>query len=74
MSGLCLACPFLLHIFPLTAMQLYRAIRTKEMADAVLSNLDRWIPMLAIWTAFMTHTVIRQRPFPASTALIAPKM
>lgn len=52
----------------------YRAIKTSKLAGAVLTTFDRWIPMLAIWLAFMTHTVIRRQPFPASTALIAPKM
>ncbi|KAJ9096061.1 hypothetical protein QFC21_005426 [Naganishia friedmannii] len=51
-----------------------RAIQTLKLAEAVLTTFDRWVPMLAIWLAYAIHTVIRGKPFPPSTALVAQKV
>lgn len=51
-----------------------RAIQTLKLADAALTTFDRWVPMMAIWLAYAIHTVVRGKPFPPSTALIAQKV
>ncbi|KAJ9121578.1 hypothetical protein QFC22_002197 [Naganishia vaughanmartiniae] len=51
-----------------------RAIRTLKLADAVLTTCNRWVPMMAIWLSYAIHTVVRGKPFPPSTALIAQKV
>ncbi|KAJ9122846.1 hypothetical protein QFC24_003883 [Naganishia onofrii] len=47
-----------------------RAIKTSKLAEAVLSTLEHWIPILAICLAYILHVVIRGQPFLPSTALI----
>ncbi|KAJ9119028.1 hypothetical protein QFC22_003518 [Naganishia vaughanmartiniae] len=48
-----------------------KAIKTSKLAEAVLSTLEHWIPILAICLAYILHVVVRGEPFPPSTALIA---
>lgn len=62
------------HNADISAQWIRSAIRRSKLTSAILSTCDGWVPMIAVWLAFVTQTLVRHEAFPVSTALILPKV